>query len=348
MIKRISKKWRFLISLASIIIGVILLLVMTNNKTKNLPIPKDAVIATKKPCALSGSLVKNTISKRKPIAVMVENHVDARPQSGLDKADIIYEGLTEGGITRFMAVYECQDANKIGPVRSARAYFLDWAQELEAVYAHAGGSKESWERIAVEPILDINEFFYAQSFWRESKIGKSREHTLYSKISLLRKIANEKGWNKPIQFKSWLFKDDPKFDELKNRKTQMTIDFSRPPFFITYLYDPTNNVYFRTEGGVANKDTISKKQLSPKTVILQFMRSWKSFSYNNVATTSMQTTGTGEATILMDGKVINATWKKDTIQSRTRFYTIKGKEVQFNRGQFWIEALPIGTPVTIK
>jgi hypothetical protein len=303
----------------------------------------------KKECMANGVRVNPSYAQRLPLAVMVENHTDARPQVGLDKADIVYEGLVEGAITRFMAIYQCQEAEKIGPVRSARSYFLDWVRELGAVYVHAGGSMEAWNRLASENILDINEFFYGSYFWREFKAGIGREHVLFTKTTNLRQIVKEKKWSPSASFTLWKFKDDsPTPTSEGGTVKKITIDFSQPLWQVIYKYNPKTNSYLRFMGGQPHLDRLTQKQLNPKNVIIQFMQSWKSESYGHVLTTSFQTTGEGEAKIFLDGKIINGKWRKKDLDSRTRYFDENNKEVKFNRGQIWIEAVAVGTKVTVE
>ncbi|GAF86264.1 unnamed protein product, partial [marine sediment metagenome] len=114
----------------------------------------------------------------RPLSIMVENSEGARPQSGLDKANIVYEALAEGGITRFLAIYYDQDAEEVGPIRSARPYFVSKSLEHQAIYVHVGGSEEAYNFIKEEKIDDINEFVDFQPFWRSK--DRDPPHNLYT------------------------------------------------------------------------------------------------------------------------------------------------------------------------
>src|SRR5690606_24574017 len=137
---------------------------------KNVPNPLNGALYTE-------SEAKNFLNKR-PLAVMVENHVEARPQAGLAEAEILYEAMAEGGITRFMALYQASSPEKITPVRSARLHFVDWAAEYDAAYAHWGGSNEALQflRSNNRP-KDLDQFIFGGAFFRDHSTGRSLEHT---------------------------------------------------------------------------------------------------------------------------------------------------------------------------
>jgi len=142
----------------------------------------------------------------RPLAIMVENSEGARPQSGLDKANIIYEVLAEGGITRFLAIYYDQDAEEVGPIRSARPYFVSKSLEHQAVYIHVGGSEEAYNFIKEENIDDINEFVDFEPFWRST--DREPPHNLYTSTSKLRKESNKLGYIEMIKKQEYQFEID--------------------------------------------------------------------------------------------------------------------------------------------
>ncbi|WP_278320958.1 DUF3048 domain-containing protein [Clostridium tetanomorphum] len=130
------------------------------------------------------------IYEKIPFMVIVENSKDARPQSGLVDADIVYETMAEGGIPRFIALYHKKDSDKIGPVRSARPYFLDIAKENNLPFAHCGYSEEAKDIISKENLPSLNEFDYEKAYWRDK--NRKYEHSLYTSSSKLRELLKEK------------------------------------------------------------------------------------------------------------------------------------------------------------
>ena len=159
---------------------------------------------------LSGALLDEAIELPRVYGVMVENHFESWPQSGLEEAVLVVEAPVEGRIPRLLAFYsEEQEVEKIGPVRSARPYYLDWNGELDAVYAHVGGSPDALELLQVDDTIDINEFSNEWFFWRDE--ARSAPHNVYTSMDLLEQAldrfvsrfgAQENGWE------SWKFKDD--------------------------------------------------------------------------------------------------------------------------------------------
>ena len=141
-------------------------------------------------------------------AATIDNITVARPQSGISKASLVYEAPVEAGITRFLAIYpEGEDVERIGPVRSARPYFLDWAAEFDALFVHVGGSPEALEKLRAYDMRDLNEFFNGAYFWRDR--SRSAPHNTYTSTEKLI-AADRKRFadRKPPEVAGWRFKDD--------------------------------------------------------------------------------------------------------------------------------------------
>ena len=291
-------------------------------------------------CPLNGVYTTKEMAERRPIGVMVENSSDARPQSGLNKADLVYEVVTEGGITRFLAFYQCQDASEIGPVRSSRTYYLDWVEELTAFYAHAGGSPDSLARIVRDGILDLN---HSQKyFWRTS--SRPAPHNLYTSTEKLIKYAQSKKYDlKNSGFATWSFKDDaasadrPEFFKFK-------INFSSPAYLVEYLYNQETNDWSRKIAGVTDKDAKSGEEIKVKNVIVQFSQiiPRENEDKNRV---DVGTVGSGQAYYFIVGKVFQGTWQKSSTKARTQYLDSNGMAVKFNRGPIWVEVVQVGSKI---
>lgn len=297
------------------------------------------------PRRLDGVLVDPSEANFWPVAVMIDNMTTARPHSGLDKAGLIYEALVEGGCTRFMAVFEAsQKAKEIGPVRSARPYFLDWVKELDALYAHCGGSNEALGAIGTRGIKDLDEITGgSRFFWRDR--SRYAPHNLYTSSKLLdykHAIANCGLADKKPTYESWKFKDDKPLEERPDEKKFIKINFSSISWLVEYNYQRENNLYLRSMGGKAHKDRITGKQYSAKNVVIQYV---KARVIDAKGRLHMDTIGEGKALVFRDGEVIEGTWKKESRETRTKFYDKDGKEIEFNRGQTWIEIIPPDRPV---
>lgn len=346
-----------------------------NNLTSAIPAsPDEATEDPKEPrtevCPLNGAMhtkkAKDTWVTRLPLAVMIENHSEARPQSGLSTADVIYEVVAEGGITRFMALYLCNLPDvQIGPVRSARTYFLDWLSEYNALYAHVGGANTPGPADALGQIIkykmkDLNQFGIGfPTFWRDyQRLGRSvaTEHTMYSTTKKLWDYALKKGWTNTdstskkweATFTQWKFKDDLK-STTQTAATQIQVNFwqNYQDYTVTWDYDGGCNCYKRSNGGSIHKDLNNNQQLSAKNVVVQLEReSHANDGYENNAHLLYGTIGTGKALFFQDGKVIEGKWSKASRIARTKYTNSKGEEISFNRGVIWIQTVPEGAKVS--
>ncbi len=318
-------------------------------------------------CPLNGlsytTTEKNLWDKRRPMTVMIENHQEARPQSGLNSADIVYESVAEGAITRFMAVFYCDIAAQdliIGPVRSARTYFLDWASEYGKfpIYVHVGGANTPNKANALGQIKDygwqgandLNQFgLSVKECWRDyNRIGHTvaTEHTMYCSTNNLYKAAANRGftdldlkkesWTK--FFVPWKFGATPDGGTGKPA-TIVNFDFwtDYAQYHVQWTYDSASKTYLRVNGGEVHKDRNTDQQLRTGTVVIIYttetgpIDAEKHMLYG--------TTGSGSATIFSQGQAFAATWSKKSRLDRTIFKDSKGKEFQFVPGKIWIENL---------
>lgn len=290
---------------------------------------------------LDGTEAELAKANRHPLAVIIENYPDARPQVGLDKASIIYEAITEGGITRFMAIYGPKDTDKVGPVRSLRTFFLDWAFSYNAFIAHVGGNIDALDRVGPEGALDLDQFSLGEkAYWREPMPGKAIEHTMFTSIDKLYKVAQEKGFDMSASFKSFKFLDPKKFTINQSTKQSIVIDFSSPTYKVSYEYDPIGNNYIRTQAGSLHRDRATGNQLAPTNVIIQEVSRHEGTTRINENSWTFDTIGEGKAIVFYGGQKIDATWKKTSLKERTMFYDSNNKEIKFLPGQFWYEIVP--------
>jgi hypothetical protein len=289
---------------------------------------------------LDGTEVDPEAAKRYPLAIMVENHSAARPQSGLGQASIVYEAITEGGITRFMAVFGPNGASKVGPVRSARTYYIDWLSEFDAFYVHVGGNMDALDKIKADGVLDLDQFGLGDlAYWREPEAGKAIEHTMYASTDKLYTQAKKKGWPQTANFQALEFKNEDK-EASASLSQNITIDFSSPSYKVDWAFDPENNSYLRTQAGIKHLDKTTGDQLEAKNIIIQEIERWQVTTSINEEGWAMRTIGSGKAKVFMEGQMIEATWTKSNRDSRTLFHNTNGKEIEFIPGAFWIEITP--------
>lgn len=326
-------------------------------------------------CPLNGQMrtkaERDLWEKRRPLGIMIENHADARPQSGLDSADIIYEAVAEGGITRFLAVYYCVGKEAtLGPVRSARTYFVDFISEYgdKPLYAHVGGANSPGPANALGQIEDygwvgendLNQFSIGfPTFWRDyERLGRevATEHTVYTTTNKLWEVAKKRGltnidenntkWDET--FIPWQFQDE---EEVAKRPVSNSASFifwqGYDAYSVKWVYDPQTNFYKRFNGGKAHLDRDNDKQLTAKNVVFLLMTEENANDgYENNLHLLYGTTGSGKAVILQNGSKIEGTWEKEERESRMKLSDEEGSEIKFIRGQIWLEVLPVGTKVT--
>ncbi|OGH30850.1 MAG: hypothetical protein A3J69_02450 [Candidatus Levybacteria bacterium RIFCSPHIGHO2_02_FULL_42_12] len=318
-------------------------------------------------CPLNGALYSKDQRKwwetHRPLGVMIENHKGARPQSGIWGADVVYEAVAEGGITRFLAMYHCQDAGQIGPVRSARTYFLDFISEYSEfpLYAHVGGANTSGPADALSHIADyewsgyndLNQFSIGfPTFWRDyNRLGRptDTEHTMYSTVKKLWDFAKTRGltnvdkdntsWDE--SFTPYSFKDDIKVSSPQAQIIRLAFWENNDPYDVEWTYSAQTNAYERSHGGSPHVDKNNNKRIIAKNVVVLFMKERSANDgYEGNVHLLYTTKGTGSAIVFIDGDRIDATWRKEGRRGRTLLFTKQGKPIALNRGIIWFEILP--------
>lgn len=281
-----------------------------------------------------------------PYAVVIENLSAARPQAGLDKANLVYEMLVEGGITRFLAIFaSSEEIAKIGPVRSARTAFLDIVKELGAVFVHVGGSPEALANIPNAGIIDLNQMYNSQYFDRDRerlKKGIAREHTLYTNWIFLSRVGRDKNLAAHGSFTPWKFDADALLEERPTEPKSLTINFSTFPYKIEYRYNRDKNTYERYQGETPHvlEDGTA---VVVKNVVVQYAPTRVADSEGRL---NIDLIGEGPAVVFRNGEAISATWKKDTASARTTYRDANGQDIVFTKGTTWVEIVPDDRDVT--
>lgn len=266
------------------------------------------------------------------LAAMIDNHPDARPSFGISKANLVIEAEAEGGVTRFMAIFSnSEEIEKIGSIRSARAYFVDWAQEYGALYAHCGGSPEALVKIEQDGVSDLNEFYNAPYYWRGKE--KRAPHNVYTSSEKISSYLDDNGVEEG-KFEPWQFKEDLEKDK-RPVKQQIKISFPLPGYSVEWNYDKENNIYVRKMGNDFHKDGMGDI-ISVKNVVIQYASARE---VDEKLRLDMDIIGHGNAQICLDGTCQKGEWRKKDSKSRTRFYADNGKEFEFNAGQTWVEVV---------
>jgi hypothetical protein len=291
---------------------------------------------------------------RLPLAVMLDNlDSDARPQVNLDKADLVFEAVAEGGITRFLAVYWRNDPGVIESVRSARVYYLDWAAELDAIFVHWGfassdGPADVPSAISRLSLRELDGFFYEEPLF-ERDPERAVPHNGIANSDALWDQAAKNEWGGPPAIETWTFKeDDPARARAADAATADKAELGfGGPFFSDYsvrwTYEPRTNSYLRTMGGAPHRDGESKQRIRAKNVAV--MITDVQSAGDGTAHLLYRTTGKGRAVVFQDGVAVEGKWEKPDPAERTRFYDDDGNEIAFNRGQTWIEVLAVSDPL---
>jgi hypothetical protein len=294
-----------------------------------------------------------------PFAVMVENSRDAWPLSGPARANIVFEAEVEGGMTRFMLVFDpSNDVAEIGPVRSARPYYADWADGLDALYAHVGGSPASLNQIGrMDGFRDLNEFSNGKFFWRSD--SHAAPHNVFTNIERLVNAAADKEYEAG-EFRPWLYEDDepdeagangtaseaddePDQDADPGRsyeEQESAVEFPRVniPYAGAYKahweYDANTGLYTRYQNGEEQKDADGEVVKARNVAVIQTYAA----VIDGIGRLSMRTAGSGRAFVFHDGRKEEGIWKR-AAGEHIRFETVDGRDIPFARGTTWISVL---------
>ncbi len=290
------------------------------------------------PSPLTGVQVKPELAKLPTTGVMIENSPDARPQSGLYDAGVVFEAIAEGGITRFLALFQESKPERIGPVRSVRPYYLDFLRPFDAPIAHAGGSGQALAEISSQGFKDLEAFQNPNFYERIST--RYAPHNLYTGRSRLLELQKSKGWN-TSKFTGFARKEEKK----SKKPTAKSIDFQISGFFYNphFDYSAKSNSYTRSMAGGPHADEAARKQINPKVVIALVMSHHYAGIYSVYGVG-----GSGVAYVFQDGNVTKGTWEKKSRTSQFKFLDKNRQTIGLNPGQTWISIVSSPDAVAYK
>ena len=295
--------------------------------------PAEVVPAVKYYSPLTGLEVNSQSDVDTPIiGAMIENSPDARPQSGLKTAGVVYEAIAEGGITRFMVLYQNNLPSLIGPVRSVRLYDVEWLKPYQAGLAHVGGSQQALAEIRNGQYRDLDQFFNAKYYWRSA--DRLAPHNVYTSGDNLTALNAAKGYT-TSDFTGFA-RSDTKPTETE-AATKINVTISSATYNSSYSYNATTGTYDRSQAGAAHVDR-EGGQISPKVVIV--MKVAEQTVLQDGYREQITTIGSGSAYIFEDGIVIRGTWSRSNTSDQIKFTRADGSEIQLERGQTWLVALP--------
>jgi len=364
------------------------------NTTKKNATSKVSRVDLSKPkteaCPINGALYtkeqKELWSVRRPITAIIENHLESRPQSGLSVADIVYEAVAEGGISRFLAVFYCGVADNdytIGQIRSARVYFTNYALEYgdNPLYVHWGGANNICNNCPggvkpkgdIDPKVDaykqlekigwVNGRYgndmngatntgYPALFTDDRRINLATEHQKVGSTDKIYEEAKKRGfeyedsdgnaWDQ--NFVAWKFQDGKALSTPKSSNISFGFWDNKKDYDVEWKYNQQSNEYLRFNGGVEHKDLENDAQIKAKNIALAFVE--EEGPVDKEGHMYYEVLGKGEAIVFQNGDVIEAVWKKTKATDRIKFFDTQGDEIEFVRGQTWIEVLPSGNEVS--
>ncbi|MBQ4528915.1 MAG: DUF3048 domain-containing protein [Clostridia bacterium] len=284
----------------------------------------------------------------RPIAVMIDNDVDAsRPQIGLESAYMVYEIIIEGGKSRMMALFKEYDLEKVGPIRSSRHYFLDYALEHDAIYCHAGWSPKAQNDIGVLGVNNINGILGSDGtvYWRD-KTYDSTWHNLYSGIDKLYDMAaNTKGYRTETDVSHTAYLTEPEVPTSGEDVVNIDIPYSAY-YRVSYEYDNENGVYKRYVDG---KEHMSQTGdiLTAENIIIYQIENFNLKDNDNVGRQDLNNLGSGKGYYITKGKKIDINWKKDSRTEKTIYTTADGEELMLNPGNTYIQIVPASSNITL-
>lgn len=329
-----------------LVIGVALLLFLGSKKDSTLP--KITKKDSKTPTIESNLKIVDLNSKTRPYAVMINNLGAARPlQSGLQDAMIIYEMIVEGGLTRYMAVFQDQNTERIGSIRSARHYFLDYALENDAIYVHHGNSPQA---AADFKTLNIDRISVdaSKTGWRDKSLNVSTEHTLFTSIA---KLNNGLGNKRKTRNKDFLlnYSETPidlstKEGAIKANNIEITYSGSVKT---SYEYDESAQNYKRSVNGKAHTDYVTKKQYTFKNIITYQVSNTSLNDGSGKDRQTLDNIGSGEGYYITNGYAVPITWSKSSRSSQTVYKYKDGTEIDVNDGNTFIQIQPKGKNLII-
>jgi hypothetical protein len=285
-----------------------------------------------------------TVSEQRPVAVMVNNFHAARPQSGLSSADVVYELLAEGDITRFLAIFQSNIPEKIGPVRSARDYYIDLANGYHALFICHGNSPKAKEMMDAGVIDSINGLVYDGTLFKRDNTRKA-PHNSYILREGIEKGVVKKHYSYKEQVTPLDFSHEAlKFDMSWEKKSEVFIKYSyNPDNNVTYKYIEANKQFQRIQNGVVATDRLNGKQLQIKNILVLEAGTKV---IDNHGRRSVDLKSGGKGYIFIEGMTKSIVWKN--VNGRIIPFDSAGNEIELSPGQTWINFVPSLKSVTLK
>ena len=285
--------------------------------------------------------------KERPIAIMIDNHSGAWPQAGLNDTYAIYEIIVEGGETRMMALFKGKDTDKIGPVRSSRHYFLDYAMENDAIYTHYGWSPQAESDIGTYRINNINGISESEKdFWRIK--DKAAPHNVLTSIKNIKKIAEKKKYRMTSSEESVL---NYSADEINLNSEQVANKITIPYSELhttAYTYDANTQRYIRYARGKQQTDYSTKEPITTKNIIITFAQNYELKDSEHKDRQGINNVGTLDGYYITNGKAEKIKCEKTARDKKTIYKDLNGNVIQVNDGNTIFNICPSDSKVTFE
>lgn len=348
-----NKKSTILLIILAVLVIIAggLLIYKIINREKTVPVIEEGTNVDSKDSenlVVQQNKVKIFSGTDRPIAVMIDNHSGAWPQANLDKAYMVYEIIVEGGETRLMALFKGQNLDKIGPVRSSRHYFLDYALENDAIYVHHGWSPQAQSDITTLGVNNINGIQESSSnFWRVK--DKSAPHNLFTSTESILKIAERKGYSKTSNKKSVLnyVANEVQLPATAVSATSVTIPHSNLQT-VKYEYDEQTKTYKRYARNKLQTDYITGEPVTTKNIIITMCDNYTLEDKENKGRQGLKNIGTFKGYYITEGKAIEIQCTKNARDEQTIYKDLNGKEIEVNDGNTFVNICPTDAKLIIE
>lgn len=312
-----------------------------NTNVENVDKPQEEVKETPKINTWSGD--------SRSVAVVIDNVGDARPQAGLNDAAIVYEVTVEGGLTRILAIFkDIKDVSAtIGPVRSARPVFLDYALENDSIFVHFGYSDRAKEEIDRLNIDNVNGLVANSTFWRTKE--KKAPHNALTNMEKIQEYASKKDYRTTSTTESVLNYVTNEVN-LEKGETANNIDIPYTgKYKISFKYNEEKKVYERYLNGKVQQDWVSGQTRTAKNIIITFANNYTTSEENGYGRQEIENIGDLEGYYITNGKIIKINCSKSSRSGQTVYKDKEsGKEIEVNDGNTYIQIVPLKTEVTFE
>ncbi len=366
----LSKKKKIIIIVSAmllLLVGALVIYMTCFNKTE-----KQNKKPTKKPTEVEPEPIKKLTvydedSNQRPIAIMIDNNIGNEYHSGLQESYLNYEIIVEGGLTRIMAIFKDKDISQIGPVRSSRHYFLDYALESDCIYTHFGWSPYAQQDISALGVNNINGLYDDYPFWRASHLYAP--HNVFTSISKIYEYAAQKGYQTTSDnWKLLSYSPDEinlntpiKYETIENEETgkKEKVPVTNPELITansvvmsysnyqtrSYTYDAENKYYLRFMNYNPHIDYDTKTQLHYKNLIIIYVTNRQ---FDREGRQDLDTVGSGNGYYLTNGYALPINWTKSSRSDKTKYTYTDGKEINLNDGNTFVQIVPTGRDITIQ